>query len=155
MAEEERRRREEKDRRLKQHEEEMKTQQETEERVAAAVLLTGYIAELLPAVLEGLKMSGYLLDEIKADVEEGFMPWLMKEVKKEMGNMIESRELLMEIIREILENRARTYRQLGEEYDISKEKKRDDVMSVDNLEEDGTDSNFVNYESPAMGNHNI
>lgn len=44
----------------------MKAQQETEERVAAAVLLTGYIAELLPAVLEGLKMSGYLLDEIKA-----------------------------------------------------------------------------------------
>ena len=30
-----------------------------------------------------------------SDVEEGFMPWLMKEVKKEMGNMIESRELLM------------------------------------------------------------
>lgn len=54
------------DRRLKQHEEKMKIQQETEERVAAAVLLTGYIAELLPAVLEGLKMSGYLLDEIKA-----------------------------------------------------------------------------------------
>lgn len=44
----------------------MKAQQETEERVAAAVLLTGYIAELLPSVLEGLKMSGFLLDEIKA-----------------------------------------------------------------------------------------
>jgi len=44
----------------------MKAQQEIEERVAAAVLLTGYIAELLPAVLESLKMSGYLLDEIKA-----------------------------------------------------------------------------------------
>lgn len=29
------------------------------------------------------------------DVEEGFMPWLMKEVKKEMGYMIESKELLM------------------------------------------------------------
>ncbi|KMQ94636.1 radial spoke head protein 3-like protein [Lasius niger] len=153
LAEEERRRREEKDRRLKQHEEAMKTQQETEERVAAAVLLTGYIAELLPAVLEGLKMSGYLLDEIKADVEEGFMPWLMKEVKKEMGNMIESRELLMEIIKEILENRAQTYRQLGEEYDISKEKK---PISVDkDLEEDETDNNFVNYESPAMENNNV
>ncbi|XP_072765814.1 radial spoke head protein 3 homolog B isoform X3 [Anoplolepis gracilipes] len=150
LAEEERRRREEKDRRLKQQEENIKTQQETEERVAAAVLLTGYIAELLPAVLEGLKMSGYLLDEIKADVEEGFMPWLMKEVKKEMGNMIESREMLMEIIREILENRAQTYRQLGEEYDISKEKK---VM--DNLEKGGTDSNFVNYETPMMENHNV
>jgi len=54
------------DQRLKQHEKAMKAQQETEERVAAAVLLTGYIAELLPAVLEGLKMSGFLLDEIKA-----------------------------------------------------------------------------------------
>lgn len=28
-------------------------------------------------------------------MEEGFVPWLMKEVKKEMGNVIESRELLM------------------------------------------------------------
>ncbi|XP_011873030.1 PREDICTED: radial spoke head protein 3 homolog isoform X2 [Vollenhovia emeryi] len=150
LAEEERRRREEKEQRLKEHERTMKAQQETEERVAAAVLLTGYIAELLPAVLEGLKMSGYLLDEIKADVEEGFMPWLMKEVKKEMGNVIESRELLMEIIREILENRAQTYRQLGEEYDSSRNKR---LANVYNLEEGETDSNFVNYESPAMENH--
>ncbi|XP_071570668.1 radial spoke head protein 3 homolog isoform X1 [Temnothorax nylanderi] len=150
LAEEERRRREEKDQRLKQHEEAVKAQQETEERVAAAVLLTGYIAELLPAVLEGLKMSGYLLDEIKADVEEGFMPWLMKEVKKEMGNMIESRELLMEIIREILENRAQTYRQLGEEYDISRNKR---LANVYNLEGGETDSDFVNYESPATESH--
>lgn len=51
---------------LKEHEKALKAQQEMEERVAAAVLLTGYIAELLPSVLEGLRMSGYLLDEIKA-----------------------------------------------------------------------------------------
>ncbi|XP_011634132.1 radial spoke head protein 3 homolog isoform X2 [Pogonomyrmex barbatus] len=151
LAEEERRRKEEKNRRQKQHEKAMKAQQETEERVAAAVLLTGYIAELLPAVLEGLKMSGYLLDEIKADVEEGFMPWLMKEVKKEMGNMIESRELLMEIIREILENRAQTYKQLGEEYDMSRDKR---LVNEYNLEGGETDSNFVDYESSAMGENN-
>ncbi|XP_012538107.1 radial spoke head protein 3 homolog isoform X2 [Monomorium pharaonis] len=150
LAEEERRRREDKVQRLKQHEKAMKAQQETEERVAAAVLLTGYIAELLPAVLEGLKMSGFLLDEIKADVEEGFMPWLMKEVKKEMGNMIESRELLMEIIREILENRAQTYRQLGEEYDLSRNKK---LANVYNSEGGETDNNFVNYESPVTENN--
>ncbi|KAL0133046.1 hypothetical protein PUN28_000650 [Cardiocondyla obscurior] len=150
LAEEHRKRRKEKDQRLKQHEETMKAQQETEERVAAAVLLTGYIAELLPAVLENLKMSGYLLDEIKADVEEGFMPWLMKEVKKEMGSVIESRELLMEIIREILENRAQTYRQLGDDYDNSRNRRPENVY---NLEEDGTDNNFANYESPAMENN--
>ncbi|XP_067214611.1 radial spoke head protein 3 homolog isoform X2 [Linepithema humile] len=151
LAEEERRRREEKDRHLAQQEEAIKIQQETEERVAAAVLLTGYIAELLPAVLEGLKMSGYLLDEIKADVEEGFMPWLMKEIKKEMGNMIESRELLMEIIREILENRAQTYRQFGEEHDASTDKRLRE--SEDNLEEGGTDSNFMNYKSSTTKNY--
>lgn len=44
----------------------MRAEKQSEERVAAATLLTGYIAELLPAVLEGLKMSGFLLDEIKA-----------------------------------------------------------------------------------------
>ncbi|XP_043491892.1 radial spoke head protein 3 homolog isoform X1 [Polistes fuscatus] len=142
LQEQERRLREEKDFRLKQHEEAVKIQQETEDRVAAAVLLTGYIAELLPAVLEGLKMSGFLLDEIKADVEEGFMPWLMKEVKKEMGNMIESRELLMVIIKEILENRVETYRRLGEEYDASGRR-----ISADNhLEDGGQDENFVNYD---------
>ncbi|XP_043259798.1 radial spoke head protein 3 homolog B [Colletes gigas] len=151
LAEQERRLREEKDQRLKQHERAMKAEKETEERVAAATILTGYIAELLPAVLEGLKMSGFLLDEIKADVEEGFVPWLMKEVKKEMGNMIESRELLMEIIREILENRAETYRKLGEEYDASRRRK----PSMENLENGGHDPNFVNYQPPVIENMDI
>jgi len=48
-----------------------------------------------------------------------------------------------------LENRAQTYRQLGEEYDISRDKK---LANVYNLEEGETDSNFVNYESPATEN---
>ncbi|XP_043669243.1 radial spoke head protein 3 homolog isoform X1 [Vespula pensylvanica] len=145
LKEQERRLREEKDFCLRQHEQAVKIQQETEDRVAVAVLLTGYIAELLPAVLEGLKMSGFLLDEIKADVEEGFMPWLMKEVKKEMGNMIESRELLMDIIKEILENRAETYKKLGEEYDASRRRIPDD-----HIEDGGRDIDFLNYEPPFL-----
>nr|XP_033325569.1 radial spoke head protein 3 homolog isoform X1 [Megalopta genalis] len=148
LEEQERRIRQEKDDRLKQHETAMIADRETEERVAAATLLTGYIAELLPAVLEGLKMSGFLLDEIKADVEEGFVPWLMKEVKKEIGNVVESRELLMEIVTEILENRAETYRKLGEEYDAIRSKK----LSPRNLEDGGCDPNFVNYQPPAVEN---
>lgn len=85
-----------KEQRLKQHEEALKIQEETEERVAAAVLLTGYVAELLPSVLDRLKMSGYLLEEIKEETEEGegFMPWLVSEVTKEMDTMVDSKELL-------------------------------------------------------------
>ncbi|XP_023246563.1 radial spoke head protein 3 homolog B [Copidosoma floridanum] len=120
LEEQDRRIREEKDRRVKQHEEAVKVQLETEERVAATVLLTGYIAELLPAVLENLKISGVILDEIKADVEEDFMPWLMKEVKKGMGTTIDSKEILEDIVREIIESRADTYKQLGEENDSRK-----------------------------------
>ncbi|OAD60490.1 Radial spoke head protein 3 like protein [Eufriesea mexicana] len=151
LEEQERRIREEKDQRLRQYEDAMIARKETEERVAATTLLTGYIAELLPAVLEGLKMSGFLLDEIKADVEEGFMPWLMKEVKKEMSHMIESRELLMDIVREILEDRAETYRKLGEEYDASRRRK----PSMDHMEDGGSDPNFVNYQPPAIENLDV
>jgi hypothetical protein len=36
-----------------------------EERIAASVLMQGYIADLLPSVLEGLEDEGFLLDTIK------------------------------------------------------------------------------------------
>jgi len=58
---------------------------------------------------------------------------------------------ILEIIREILENRAQTYRQLGEEYDASTDKRLRE--SEDNLETGGMDSNFANYKSPAMENY--
>lgn len=53
-------------RRVKEHEEGCKIQQETEERIAAAVLTQGYIADLIPQVLEGLNESGFIYDNIKA-----------------------------------------------------------------------------------------
>lgn len=46
-----------------------------------------------------------------------------------------------------MENRAQTYRQLGEEYDVSREKR---LMSEATLEGGETDSNFANYETPAI-----
>lgn len=51
-----------------------------------------------------------------------------------------------------MENRARVYRQLGEEYDTVREKS---LVSEESLEEGGTaDSNFVNYQSPAIEDQN-
>ncbi|XP_063975798.1 radial spoke head protein 3 homolog [Diachasmimorpha longicaudata] len=152
LEEEERRLREEKNRRLKQHKKAVNDQQETEERVAAAVLLTGYIAELLPGVLEDLKMSGFLLDEIRSDVEEGFVPWLMSEVKKEMGTVMESREILAEIIREILETRATIYQKLGEGYESSRKLTAARYDSHSEIEESVGYKNvdFEHYQSPTI-----
>lgn len=50
-----------------------------------------------------------------------------------------------------MENRAQTYRQLGEEYDLSRERR---LMSEATLEGGATDSDFVNYETPAIEEKN-
>ncbi|XP_069688847.1 putative uncharacterized protein DDB_G0271606 [Periplaneta americana] len=115
LEEQERRLREEKDRRLEQNKEATREQTETDERVAAAMFTQGYLADLLPNVLEGLKEAGYLIDDNKVGVEEGFMPWLMTEVTQEINQMLRSREILTDIVREILETRAEIYRVMGED----------------------------------------
>lgn len=51
--------------RIFEQEEAVQNQKETEDRVAAAVLTTGYIADLLPSVMKGLKDAGYLYEEVK------------------------------------------------------------------------------------------
>ncbi|EEB20207.1 Flagellar Radial spoke protein, putative [Pediculus humanus corporis] len=114
LEEEEKRLSDEKEKRMVEHAEALKLQKETEERVAAAMLSEGYIAELVPNVLEGLKDAGFLADEIKSDVDHQFMPWLMAEVKNELAKMISSRDILGEIIKEILETKAETYTSMGD-----------------------------------------
>lgn len=51
-----------------------------------------------------------------------------------------------------MENRAQTYRRLGQEYDASRNKR---LVSDESLEEGGADKNFVNYQSPAIENHDV
>lgn len=55
----------EKERRISEHQEGVKVQKEMEERIAAAVLMQGYMADLLPSVIEGLQSEGFLTDHIK------------------------------------------------------------------------------------------
>lgn len=56
-----------------------------------------------------------------------------------------------EIIKEILENRAETYKKLGEEYDAERRKK----PSLENIEDGGRDANFVNYQPPVLENTDV
>lgn len=126
----------EKDRRLAEYEEGMRVQKEMEERIAGAVLMQGYMADLLPAVLEGLEDEGFLTDNIKQNIDDSFMPWLMKEVTSELKEMVSSRDLLTDIVREILENRAEIYRALNEEKDDGEEEEQSlgqDINLVEHL----------------------
>ncbi|CAH1105153.1 unnamed protein product [Psylliodes chrysocephalus] len=99
----------EKERRIGELEEGLKCQKEMEEKIAAAVLMQGYMADLLPSVLEGLESDGFLMDSIKQDLEDSFMPWLVKEVTTELQEMVSSRDILCDIVREILEQRNDIY----------------------------------------------
>ncbi|GLG92979.1 Uncharacterized protein GBIM_00504, partial [Gryllus bimaculatus] len=115
LEEQERRLREEKEARVAEFAEASRQNKDTQERVAAAVLTQGYLQDLLPSVLEGLRESGYLLDDVREDVRSNFMPWLMSEVQAEMNNMVNSRDIIMEMVREILEQRADLYRTMAED----------------------------------------
>ncbi|XP_068630645.1 radial spoke head protein 3 homolog B [Battus philenor] len=79
---------------------------EARARAAAAALVQGYVAELLPSVLAGLRSHGYLLDRVHTGVNEEVMPWLVQEVSLEIESIITSRDLITEIVREVVEARA-------------------------------------------------
>ncbi|XP_049866205.1 radial spoke head protein 3 homolog B [Pectinophora gossypiella] len=87
---------------------------EARERAAAAVLVQGYVAELLPAVLAGLRDQGYLMERIERGVDDEFMPWLVEEVSQEIESIITSRDLITEVVRDVVEARAELYRAAGE-----------------------------------------
>ncbi|XP_069354879.1 radial spoke head protein 3 homolog B isoform X2 [Maniola hyperantus] len=87
---------------------------EARARVAAAALVQGYVAELLPSVLAGLRDSGYLLRRMQRGVEEEFMPWLLEAVSHEVESIITSRDVLTEIVRDVVEARAELYAAAGE-----------------------------------------
>lgn len=94
IAERERRLQKERDAKLAEYEQGMRDQKEMEERIAASVLMQGYMADLLPSVLEGLEEEGFLTDNIKRDIDESFLPWLMKEVTHELQEIVSSRDVL-------------------------------------------------------------
>lgn len=82
------------------------------ERVTAAKLLQGHIADLLPGVLNSIEP--YLEADNREQLESQLGPWLANEVAEEVGQMVDSRELLEEIVRDILQDRASRYMKMAE-----------------------------------------
>lgn len=83
------------------------------ERITAAKLLQGHIADLLPSVLESIESVRDA--ENKEDLQEKLTPWLAEEVAAEIGQMVDSQELLLEIVKEVLQHRAELYAKFDHE----------------------------------------
>ena len=95
-----------------------KLNREIQERVTAAKLLQGHIADLLPSVLESI--DSVREAENKEELQRKLTPWLAEEVASEIGQMVDSRELLLEIVKEVLQHRAELYAKY-EEDEMSKD----------------------------------
>lgn len=103
----------EKDRRIRQDEIAKDLDAEMQKSITAAKLLQGHIASILPEVLANLEPAS---NETRiADLEDKICPWLTKEVAEEVGHIVDSREILTEIIREIIKQRAMLYANWHEE----------------------------------------
>lgn len=108
------------ERRLEQERLGRELDRELQERVTAAKLLQSHVADLLPGVLHSIEP--YMDVENREILEHELGPWLANEVAEEVGQMIDSRELLEELVRQILEERAAKYMQMAN---------RESVLSVD------------------------
>lgn len=84
-----------------------------QERVTAAKLLQGHIADLLPSVLESIESVREA--ENKEELQRKLTPWLAEEVASEIGQMVDSRDLLLEIVKEVLQHRAELYAKYEED----------------------------------------
>lgn len=80
---------------------------EMQDKVTAARLLQGHIANLVPAVLKQLEPLNEA--ENREELERKLCPWLTQQVAEEVGHMIDSREILTAIVKEILLQRAEMY----------------------------------------------
>lgn len=80
---------------------------ELENKITAAKLLEGYVTNLLPELLTSInaEIDGKNLNEL----ENKFNPWLAQEVANEVGQMIDSKEILEEIVKQIVHERADAY----------------------------------------------
>lgn len=80
---------------------------QTTDEINAAKLLHNYVTTLLPDVLSNVDAE--ITNKHLLNSDENFKPWLAKEIASEVGQMIDSRDSLEKLVKNIVENRAETY----------------------------------------------
>lgn len=75
--------------------------------LTAAKLLHNYVTTLLPDVLNSVNAE--IMDKHMLDNDEHFKPWLANEIASEVGQMIDSRDSLEKLVKNIVETRAENY----------------------------------------------
>lgn len=112
LEEQERRHREEKLRRMKQQDEMVRKEKETAAKIAARAFAQSYLADLVPSVFGTLTENGYFYDPVEREVEKLFLPWLMDSVDDQLTKNVNSRQLLDELLQQIVAQRQEQFVEL-------------------------------------------
>ncbi|CAD2215571.1 radial spoke protein 3 [Angomonas deanei] len=97
---------EEKERRKKQEVERIKREKETREKLQARQFAKSYMTNLENRVFSRLEDEGWFADRVLNEVELDFYPWLMDQVDAELNKKKKARELVDDLIRQVVRNNA-------------------------------------------------
>lgn len=130
LEEQERRHREEKNRRMKQQDEMVRKEKETAAKIAARAFAQSYLADLVPSVFGTLTENGYFYDPVEREVERSFLPWLMDSVDEQLTKTVNSRELLDELLQQIIAQRQEQFVELETKLEEPEASQSEAVVTV-------------------------
>lgn len=123
--------------------------QEMRERVTAARMIQGYVANLIPDVIHAidLQINGQRL----ADLEDKLKPWLAQQVAEDVGQMIDSKDLLEHMVIDIIEKRGESFLNAQDDSTVEdgNETKANETIDDDNIDADDDLSDDVFEKSEA------
>lgn len=93
--------------------ERIQREKETREKLQARQFAKAYVTNLQNRVFARLQDEGWFADRVKNEIELQFFPWLMNEVDKQLAKKNQARELVDELIRQVVDRNlqlvARSY----------------------------------------------
>lgn len=59
-------------------------EEETGKKLTAHAFAQSFLSDLVPTVFTNMEKHGYINDPVALDIEQGFLPWLMSQVSKQL-----------------------------------------------------------------------
>lgn len=103
LESEEKRKFEEKERRKQQEAERIQREKETREKLQARQFAKSYMSNMENRVFSRLQDENWFYDRVLNEVGMDFMPWLMTEVYKELDKKAKARQLVDDLIRQVVQ----------------------------------------------------
>lgn len=100
--------------------------------ITAAKLLHNYVSSRMPDILMRINSDIVLVDKSFEDSEEKFISWLTEEIATEVGQQIDSIDLLEQLIKDIVEKRGENFLNKPSESTLDRNDSKDSEALIEN-----------------------